>query len=250
MDINSTVIYVYAETPERAGEALAFSKKINAEYSDRIHSSVNELTVCFGADSVYISGNNMSLKGDFSGLTRRIKKNNLQSELIVKASKLSDTENPVLFDATAGLGEDSFLTAAAGFRVYMFEHNPVISLLLADSLKRASDNPEIAGISGRITVTEGDSVLNMKNSRESPDVIYLDPMFPQKTKNSQTNKKLQLLHMIEMPCQNEEQLIQAAISKKPKKIIIKRPVKGNPLAGIKPNYSLKGKTVRFDIIAL
>ncbi|MBQ9863677.1 MAG: class I SAM-dependent methyltransferase, partial [Lachnospiraceae bacterium] len=46
----------------------------------------------------------------------------------------------------------------------------------------------------------------------------------------------------------EEALLNAAISLKPKKIIIKRPLKGPFLAGVKPSYSLKGKAIRVDVI--
>ena len=35
-------------------------------------------------------------------------------------------------DATAGLGEDAFLLAGAGFQVNLYERNPVIAALLYD----------------------------------------------------------------------------------------------------------------------
>jgi 16S rRNA (guanine1516-N2)-methyltransferase len=44
--------------------------------------------------------------------------------------------------------------------------------------------------------------------------------------------------------------MQAAMSATPRKIVIKRPLKGPYLAKIKPSYSLKGKSVRFDVLVL
>ena len=40
----------------------------------------------------------------------------------------------------------------------------------------------------------------------------------------------------------------AALAAHPKKIVVKRPVKGPHLAGVKPSYSLAGKAVRYDVV--
>ncbi|MBQ1757738.1 MAG: class I SAM-dependent methyltransferase, partial [Erysipelotrichaceae bacterium] len=42
----------------------------------------------------------------------------------------------------------------------------------------------------------------------------------------------------------------AAIAVHPSRIIIKRPLKGPFLAGRKPDYSLPGKAIRYDVILL
>ena len=88
----------------------------------------------------------------------------------------------------------------------------------------------------------------MKNLSFSPDLILLDPMFPGRQKSALVKKKFQLIQHLEQPCSNEEELLQAAIAAKPKKIIIKRPSKGPFLSGRKPSYSLDGKNIRYDCI--
>ena len=88
----------------------------------------------------------------------------------------------------------------------------------------------------------------MQNLDYKPDVILLDPMFPERTKSALIKKKFQILHKIESPCTNETELLNSAIKANPKKIVIKRPLKGEYLAGIKPNYSIKGKAIRYDCI--
>lgn len=79
-----------------------------------------------------------------------------------------------------------------------------------------------------------------------PDVIYLDPMFPERQKSGLVKKKFQLIHYLEAPAENEETLMQAAIDARPFKIVVKRPAKGPYLAGLKPSYSLDGKAIRYD----
>ena len=71
-------------------------------------------------------------------------------------------------------------------------------------------------------------------------------MFPERTKSAAVKKKFQLIHILENPCENEEELLSAALNVRPRKVVIKRPVKGPFLANAKPSYSLKGKAVRYD----
>ena len=61
-------------------------------------------------------------------------------------------------------------------------------------------------------------------------------------------KKLQLLQKLEAPCSDETELLEAAIQAGPKKVVIKRPLKGPYLADRKPAYSIRGKAVRYDCI--
>lgn len=216
-----------------------------------------------------LESGDMRINCDFARSIRRIKGGNLGRELLVKAAKIQDTRVsvPLAIDATAGLGEDSLLFAAAGFRVKMFEKNAMIAALLRDGLKRVKEfggEKILFDAVSRMELVEGDSVYAMREMAvclgnrtseqdditERPDVILLDPMFPEKQKNSLTKKKLQLLQMLEEPCEDEDALLDAAMALEPRRIIIKRPLKGPYLAGRKPTYSLEGKTVRIDCILI
>ena len=73
-------------------------------------------------------------------------------------------------------------------------------------------------------------------------------MFPGRQKSGLVKKKAQLLQKLEKPCEDEEGLLQAAVSAGPRKIVIKRPLKGPFLAGRKPDYSITGKTIRYDCL--
>lgn len=198
----------------------------------------------------------LAISADLTRMIPRLRQSNLERELLVKAAKVKKTTNSnagerdrILraVDATAGFGEDSLLLAAAGFYVTLYEKDPVIADLLEDSLIRAAEIPELSEAVARMHLIKGDSIEGMRIMGECPDVILLDPMFPERRKSAAVKKKFQLIHQIEKPCDNEEELFEAAVSACPKKLIVKRPTKGPFLAGRTPSHSLKGKAVRYDI---
>ena len=190
----------------------------------------------------------MELAEDFREMLPRLRPDRLGRELLVKAVRVRGVEEIRVFDATAGLGEDSMLLAAAGFSVTMCESDPIIAALLADGLRRAVDDPVLSGIVGRMSLVEGDSIEILPSLTEAPDVVYLDPMFPARTKSAAVKKKFQLLHRLESPCADEASLMDAALAARPRKIVVKRPIKAPVLAGVRPSHSISGKAVRYDVI--
>ena len=136
----------------------------------------------------------------------------------------------------------------------MFERDKTIAALLEDGLSRAVNKRNISEIAKRMSLEHGDSLQYLdslaQSSEAAPDVIYLDPMFPARQKSAAVKKKFQLLHVLEKPCDEAEEdaLVRAAFAAGPRKVVIKRPVKGGYLAGIKPSYSISGKAVRYDVL--
>lgn len=189
-----------------------------------------------------------TVRADFLSMLPRLRQGSIQRELLVRAAKLKDVSHPVAVDATAGLGQDSLLLAAAGFEVTMFERDHLIAALLRDAVLRAQNDPALATVANRMHVVEGDSVMGLHDLEQSPHVVFLDPMFPARTKSAAVKKKLQVIQQLERPCDDEAALVQAALSAGPRKVVIKRPAKGPCLAGIKPSYSIMGKAVRYDVL--
>ena len=200
------------------------------------------------AEGLALVGDGMVLRADFVRLLPRLRPDRLGRELLVRAARVRGVEAPSAVDATAGLGEDALLLSAAGFVVTMFEKDPVIAALLRDALERAARVPELAPVAERMTLVEGDSVAGLRCLGFSPDVVFLDPMFPERTKSAAVKKKFQLLHHLERPCDNEEELVEAALAARPRKVVIKRPPKGPLLAGARPSYQVSGKAVRYDVL--
>lgn len=224
------------------------SKEINTLKTNK---NEDMIMLCLSSSGLSLQKGNMSLHCDFQDMLSRIKPGKLQSELLVKAAKIKSSNSSVstsltAIDATAGLGQDSFLLAAAGFSVHMYEQDPIIAALLRDALQQANHNPNLFPITQRMHLHEKNSILALQTITETPDVIYLDPMFPARTKSAAVKKKFQLLHELEQPCENEKMLLQAAEALHPRKIVVKRMLKGPYLAQKKPSYSLKGKSIRYD----
>ena len=208
-----------------------------------------KLVVSVGQDGLALEHEGLQMSADLGSMAPRVRKDRLGRELLVKAAKIKGHDGPLrAVDATAGLGQDALLLAAAGFETVLFEQNPVIAALLADSLERAAGIPELEGAIARMHFVEGDSIAGLHQLAQPCDVVLLDPMFPERRKSASVKKKFQLLHFLEKPCTNEEDLVSAAIAAQPRKIVIKRPPKGPHLAGIKPAYSLTGKAVRYDCL--
>ena len=200
------------------------------------------------AEGLALVGDGMVLRADLERLLPRLRPDRLGRELLVRAARVRGVEAPSAVDATAGLGEDSLLLAAAGFTVTMFEKDPVIAALLRDALERAARVPELAAPVGRMTLVEGDSVAGLRDLGFQPDVVFLDPMFPGRTKSAAVKKKFQLLHRLERPCDNEAELVGAAPDVPPRKVVINRPPKAPLLAGVRPSYQVSGKAVRYDVL--
>lgn len=232
------------------------------------------------AAGLSLTDGDQAMRGDFTKLQKRLQYHNLTHELLVKATKVKGREKLRVIDATAGMGEDSLLLAAAGCEVTLFEQDPVIAALLQDTMRRALEEAALHEIVMRMQLVEGDSIGHLRKLGEAatgsdtqeddaghacstltesavmangsdialkrPDVIYLDPMFPERQKSGLVKKKFQLIHYLEAPAENEEALMQAAIAARPFKIVVKRPAKGPYLAGLKPSYSLDGKAIRYD----
>ena len=169
-----------------------------------------------------------------------------QSELLAKAIGLNKRKNPQVIDATAGLGRDAFVLATLGCKVSLIEHHPLIHLLLADGIQRASINSKTAEPAGRMTVIHANAIDWMAQNPPA-DVIYLDPMYPPRLKSAKVKKEMQLLQALLDDKPVDQHLLEAALQKARYRVVVKRPLKGNQLEGINPDFAICGRSTRFDI---
>lgn len=242
------VLYVEEGVDQAAAASIADELQIN-----RIRkSSAASLPACYlqlDAEGLSLVEGSHTLRGDFARFLPRLVPNNLNHELLVRAARMKGAQGPLTaVDATAGLGEDAFLLATAGFQVRLYERNPVIAALLQDALHRGMGNPELAPVISRMHFQKGDSIRELPRLDFMPDIVVLDPMFPERKKSGLIRKKFQMLHQLESPCSEEKELLEAALSCHPGRVVIKRPLKGPCLADRKPSYSLKGRAIRYDCI--
>lgn len=218
---------------------------------EELNKSLADKDLCLelSANGLALTDGVLSLVADFKDMLPRLRTGNLQKEMLIKACRIKNLDMPqTVIDATAGLGADSIILAAAGFHVELYESDPIIAALLEDALNRACKDDDLKDIASRMHLHICDSIAAMKDLSEKPDVIVLDPMFPARQKTALIKKKFQLLQKLEQPCSNEEELLAAAKMANPRRIVIKRPIKGPFLAGEKPDYSLEGKAIRYDCL--
>eukprot|EP00551_Chaetoceros_affinis_P007702 CAMPEP_0203667820 /NCGR_PEP_ID=MMETSP0090-20130426/4573_1 /ASSEMBLY_ACC=CAM_ASM_001088 /TAXON_ID=426623 /ORGANISM="Chaetoceros affinis, Strain CCMP159" /LENGTH=452 /DNA_ID=CAMNT_0050532089 /DNA_START=80 /DNA_END=1438 /DNA_ORIENTATION=+ len=212
----------------------------------------------------------------------------------------------VVFDFNAGFGQDSIIMASGGASmVHMIERDPIVGLLLDDAMRRLKlvssididierddlykyDKEailEARELCEKLVLHQSDSIEFSRKVRSSsasnedggdvtgtqvlrPDVCYLDPMFPPRTKSSAVKKNMQILHGLfqnqnsdeEFERIEEEQaLLEEALMLAKKRVVVKRPVtapplgtqKGAQIIGVKmPSYELKGSVNRFDVYVL
>jgi 16S rRNA (guanine1516-N2)-methyltransferase len=125
----------------------------------------------------------------------------------------------------------------------------VLSALLRDGLRRASDcpKPKIAEALRRLRLVEADARDHLASLRpsERPDVVYLDPMYPPRTKSALPAKELQVCRLLVGDDGDADDLFAAAMRVASQRVVVKRPIHA-PLLGGQPTGQIKGKSVRFD----
>ena len=171
---------------------------------------------------------------------------------IAKAIGLHKISNPTVLDLTAGMGGDAFVLASLGANVTMIERNPVVHALLKDALDRASlkDDAELKMILQRLTLIKQSSkeYLEQLNELDYPDVIYLDPMFPSRTKSAQVKKEMQFFHDIVGMDIDSSDVFSNALNKAKKRIVVKRPRLAEKITdNIEPAFDIVGKSTRYDV---
>lgn len=215
-----------------------------------------DMALVLDEDGLSLSANGMKMQPDWCAEIPRLKRASLKSEMIARACQLG--EKPTLIDATAGLGHDSLLMAHLGANVCLIERHPILFVLLEYAKAQAERDSFLQATMQRIQLIHADSncYLNeLAQKGEYLDVVYLDPMFPQRDQNQQAIKKqaqvkkqMQLLHML-LPEDGEmdlgDQLLDLA-KKIAKRVIVKRPRHAVYLAEQHPDHQWLGDACRFD----
>ncbi|KAF0806961.1 hypothetical protein A167_03085 [Alcanivorax sp. S71-1-4] len=181
---------------------------------------------------------------DFAGgrTGYRVAADRVRHEKLVRAMGTLP-ENGVVIDATAGLGRDAAVLAAAGWQVLLLERQPVLHAMLSDGLRRAG------ALTQRMRLVNADSVDWLTSHPVAAQAVYLDPMFPEREKSAAVKKDLAWLQQLS-PIEEtagEALLLEAALTAACKRVVVKRPLRAPLLPGRKPSHQLAGKTVRFDV---
>ncbi len=172
-----------------------------------------------------------------------------RGQLVAKAVGVKKNKIPTLIDATAGLGRDAFVLAKLGCRVQMIERSAVVAELLFDGMRRARQDDEVAEIISRMSlrVADASDYLNGLSEAERPDVVYVDPMHPERSKTAAVKKEMRLFRALVGDDEDDVRLLQAALMAAHKRVVVKRPRKSEAIPGPKPSLVYEGKSTRFDV---
>ena len=185
---------------------------------------------------------------DFSDakLNRRAN-SSIRSQNIAKALGIKGSQRPVVLDATAGLGKDAFLIASLGCEVSLLERSAVIHALLADGLARTGYyGEEIDAILGRMKLHFGDLLEFVADSQKF-DVVYLDPMFPERRKSAKVKKDMAALQQLLGHQTDGAELLDCAKLLAKKRVVVKRAKLSPHLGSGKPDIEFKGSSSRYDV---
>ncbi len=178
---------------------------------------------------------------DFAaGAIQRRARDGLRGQSLVRAV---GTGLEVL-DAAAGLGRDAFLLASAGNRVQLLERSPAVCALLADGLRRAATDPDLAPVIARMQLLCMD-FRDWDQARRF-DVVYLDPMFPRPGRRARGKKEMVFLRRLAGDGE-EGGLLEKALDRARGRVVVKRPPREAALDAREPAFSYRGRVSRFDV---
>lgn len=197
---------------------------------------------------------------DFTGggANHRRKFGGGKGQMIAKAVGLKGSYRPTVLDATAGLGGDAFVLACLGCSMTLLERSPVVLSLLEDGLRRgreyaAAADPELLDILQAMQLLAADShayLQQLAAADSKPDVIYLDPMFPERSKSASVKKEMASFHQIVGHDPDADGLLALALAAATYRVVVKRPAKAPCLGQQAPSYQLQGKSCRYDVYTL
>jgi 16S rRNA (guanine1516-N2)-methyltransferase len=171
-----------------------------------------------------------------------------KGQLLAKAIGVNKRSGLKVLDATAGLGQDSFVLATLGCDVTLLERSPIVAALLRDGIQRGlRGDDDVASVLSRMNLICTDSIEYLQKLSVPSEVIYLDPMYPHTDKTAKVKKEMASFREIVGEDLDDEKLLASALQKAIYRVVVKRPRLGREINGVKPALQLMGKSSRFDI---
>lgn len=170
-----------------------------------------------------------------------------KGQLLAKAVGLKKLQRPRVIDATAGLARDAFVLATLGCDVLMIERSPIVATLVDDAMQRAQHDIDFAALQLNLKVADATHYLSELTEENYPDVVYIDPMFPERTKSALVKKEMRILKRVVGDDIDADALFAQALKVAKKRVVVKRPKGAPALANHKPGLVYRGKSVRYDV---
>jgi 16S rRNA (guanine1516-N2)-methyltransferase len=182
----------------------------------------------------------------------RIQRGGGRKQALARAVGLKSKPKSALkvLDATAGLGRDAFVLAGLECEVTLIERSPIVAALLADGLRRAADDDNATGAAVKrmqLHVGSATELLPSICMSLQPNVIYLDPMYPDRTKSAAVKKDMRLLQILLGSDKDSSELLALALQNALNRVVVKRPKSAATLDGATPTHTIVTKSTRYDV---
>ncbi len=164
----------------------------------------------------------------------------LSKEPLAKSLGIKGEFKPIIWDTTCGTGKDSLLIKTYGAKLKSFERHPAIFLLLTDAKRRFPLDFDLVFADASTLIIGPD---------DRPDVIYYDPMYPEKAgskKSALPRKEMRIFKDVVGEDFDSSEFLEWALKTARERVVVKRsmsalPIKDNPTA------SYEGKSTRYDM---
>lgn len=158
-------------------------------------------------------------------------------------------QGSTVIDASAGLGRDSLILASSGLNVVALERHPVLSVLLADALRRAARHEALQPVLSRIRLEEHDARAWLAQHDTPFDAAVFDPMFPPRRKGAAVKKEMQILQRLlgDDADPDAAETLVLLRQRVRRRVVVKRPLHAPWLGDVEPSHALRGRSTRFDI---
>lgn len=253
----SSNITVYCNDSSQLEQAKLFASCNHYAFSESL--PVNTpLYLHFDKDQLILNNadNKSQLSIDFTsgGVAHRLQYGGGKGQTIAKAIGINSKNKPHILDATAGLGRDAIILANLGCKISLVEQSPI----LAEMLKYAITFAKQTTIFQQAT-RQGFDLYNANSASfmtekviPDCDVVYLDPMYPEKKKSALVKKDMQMLQTLigHSSDDTNAELLKAALDFAKQRVVVKRPKGANELDGPKPTMSLHSKKTRYDVYVI
>ena len=257
-----TPVVVTAETPARVAAAREHARDLGLPFVENVEAAEpGTLALVLDEEGWALldpaPGAPGAVRADLlgGGLGERLRAGGRGEGRLASALGLKRHPGARVLDATAGLGRESALAAALGCTVIACERSAVVATLLREALDRAAADPTLAPVIARIDLRVSDAravlaALAALPEGERPDVVLVDPMFPDRSNAARAKKEMQLLQRLLGPTDPRDTvaLIEAALAAARRRVVLKRPVHAPHLEGIRPpDLEVPGRAARYDV---
>tara|TARA_B100000575_G_C23135908_1_gene659857 strand:+ start:2303 stop:3040 length:738 start_codon:yes stop_codon:yes gene_type:complete len=231
--------YIYFEDDAYKSIAKYYSEKFKLQVattkpkSSYIHIS-NDTSLNFSGKRIK---NNFN-KGAFRN--RIIK---YQTEhLLKKAIGHKEYISQKILDTTGGLGHDAFLLSLLGHHLTVIEENKGLCVLFEEALRNLPQEEYFEEAKSKIKILN-DNSENYKDRLYGYDTVYVDPMFATKTRAARSGNIALLRNYLG----DQDDISKSLINGNFKRMAIKRPSGYFNELPIKPDLTIKGKAIIFEV---